>query len=537
MSTDQITNEIKGSSENKDNSEANAREYRSTRLVCAKLYSGGLFEARRISKRLKRSPFKGKSPEFEFNIDLVNKHAKAACRYHLVLIIIPIILSLLGLLAMFRFQDPVLSSMFSVPAIFILALKPSYDMHIALNNFSRKAFNPYYNLSRAAIKENKEKSKDIEEIQNKSDYMGQNVIVFEDYFPFLGAGYRIRGRNFIINLSELYPDIPDKQNNPASQPEDALSEKDSQLLKALYKAVREGVKNKRLPNTSVSCFLLADGDEIYKHKFLFHENTGDPIAYLKPDTLFPEGHKDILKDYRAYISIRFHDRVRSILLSAFVRFSKVGKEIFAEYSFYLLPPVNEDIYDIDKYPINKSAFTLKPFFYAFFFSTAYILLAPSLIVPVALLSYTVLTIIRLYRNKESDIDERALRCGQIRRGELYNYGLKKTFREEIALTDCKKYFDAQDLNMIQNSIEKSILNSVADVLDARGLDSSLLRKNMIPQVDQNTMTFSGKINLEKSELENEIQISGQKMVRIFYKIYSYFIKSKLWRNIFKYREN
>ena len=64
--------------------------------------------------------------------------------------------------------------------------------------------------------------------------------------------------------------------------------------------------------------------------------------------------------------------------------------------------------------------------------------------------------------------------------------------------------------MMQSSIEKSILNSVADLLDAKGLDSSFLRKNMIPQVNQNIMMFNGDINAEQVAIGEGAQASSQK---------------------------
>jgi len=56
------------------------KEYRSTRLVCVKLYEGGLSSAYEILNSIKKLPFKGESPELELNIDLVTKHAETAYR-------------------------------------------------------------------------------------------------------------------------------------------------------------------------------------------------------------------------------------------------------------------------------------------------------------------------------------------------------------------------------------------------------------------------------------------------------------------------
>lgn len=378
-----------------DESALDAKEYHSTRLVCAKLYEGGLFSSYDILNSIKKSPFKGKSPEFELNINLVNKHVKTAYRYHLTLALTALILSFLGLIS---YNNTILSCMFSIPAICILLLKPVYDKHIALNHFSRKSFNPYYNLSSTSIQDNKIKS---------DNDMGQNVIVFGGYSPFLGAGHRIKSRNFIIDLSKLQNGQADEQNNS-----DTLSIED------LYTAVNHEIESKKLPNVSLNYLLFADGKEIDRVDFLLPTKLGKPIENLDLDTLFSKGNKDIFKDYRAYINIRYHDKTRSTLLSAFLRFSEVGKEIFTEYSFYFLPPVDEDIFDIDKMPINKSVFGLKIGFTTLCFIGAYITLVPYIIPSLVLFAFTVRPIIKLLRYKIDEIDIKVFFERKIKEGNV-----------------------------------------------------------------------------------------------------------------------
>ena len=470
-----------------DVSAQEAKEYRSTRLVCAKLYQGGLFTSYEILNSIKRSPFKSKSPEFELDLDLITKHARTAYRYHLVLALTAILLSFLGFIS---YNNTILSCIFSIPAICILLLKPVYDKYIALNNFSRKSFNPNYNLSNT-----------IQDNNTKSDNnIGQNVIVFGGYSPFLGAGHKLKSRNFIIDLSRSQKNQADEQNNS-----DTLSVED------LYTAVNREIKNKELPNVSLNYLLFADGKEIDKIDFLLPTKLGAPVENLDFGTLFSKGHKEIFKDYRAYINIRYHDKIRSTLLSTFLRFSEVGTEIFTEYSFYFLPPVDENIFDIDKVPINKIVFDFKVGLLTLFSIGAYITLVPYIIPSVVLFAIAVSPILKLLRYKFDEIDIKLFFERKIRRGERHNYGLDKTFRENIADTNYKNYFNSQDVMMMQGSIEKSILNSIADLLDAKGLDSSFLRKNMIPQVNQNIMMFNGDINAEQVAIGEGSQASGQRV--------------------------
>jgi len=76
----------------------------------------------------------------------------------------------------------------------------------------------------------------------------------------------------------------------------------------------------------------------------------------------------------------------------------------------------------------------------------------------------------------------------------HNYGTMKTFRETIANPNYKSYFSAQDVTMAIGSIEKSIIKSIADLLDEKGIDSSFLRNEMTSIINYGIMQSGGTIN-------------------------------------------
>ena len=51
--------------------------------------------------------------------------------------------------------------------------------------------------------------------------------------------------------------------------------------------------------------------------------------------------------------------------------------------------------------------------------------------------------------------------------------------------------------MIRYSIEQTIIYSVADLLDSKGIDSSLLRKDMVAYINQGIMMFGGKLEADQ----------------------------------------
>lgn len=81
----------------------------------------------------------------------------------------------------------------------------------------------------------------------------------------------------------------------------------------------------------------------------------------------------------------------------------------------------------------------------------------------------------------------------------------RTFREAIASPDYKNYFSAQDIILIQNTLENAIVDSVADLLEAKGIDTSFIRSEMISFINKGIMQFGGK-------MENTQVISGEKNI-------------------------
>lgn len=191
--------------------------------------------------------------------------------------------------------------------------------------------------------------------------------------------------------------------------------------------------------------------------------------------------------------------MRATLFSAFLRFSKVGKEIFTECSFYVLPPIDEDKYNIDKLPLYDELFSLKMgIITAAFAILSFIMMVSSLaFIPFSVLPFVTFGPLLIIANgwyKRYKIDKTLKK--KIKKGEPHNYGNLQTFREVIASPNYKNYFGAQDIIMIQNSIEQTIIHSIADLLDTKGIDSSFLREDLLTFVNQGIMMYGGELKAE-----------------------------------------
>jgi len=457
-----------------------ANEYRSTRLVCAKLYEGGLLSCYLIINSIKKRPFFGRSPEFELNMDLIARHAEKAFQYHLNYALAEVGLALLALV--FSYINTIFSGLFVAAGIILICWKSLYqNRNIALNNFSNKLFNPAYNLDGLLAQYNL--------VETNFD-IKQNVITFGGYLPFLGAGIRAWNWNFLIDTSK-----------PAKKPGDQVDSPEELTIEELYNETIKGIRKKDLPNISCEYILFADGNEIEKSELLLPKRVGEPVDNLDPEVLVNEGHKNIYNDWRTYICLKYHDKIRSTLFSTFLRFSRVGKDIFAECSFYILTPINENKYNIDKLARFDDLRIIKIAGMTILYLVVAMILMSSRIFswapPLILLFIAAYPLFMIYMDRLKDfLGNRQLRK-KIERGEPHNYGRYSSFREMIASPNYKNYFSAQDIIMIRYSIEQTIIYSVADLLDSKGIDSSLLRKDMVAYINQGIMMFGGKLEADQ----------------------------------------
>ena len=527
--------------------DTNKKDPRSTRLVCAKLYEGGLLSSYEIFSNIKRRPCKGKSPEFELDIDNITQHAEAAFTHHIQYTLIAILLSFLALIS-----GSTRSIIFAIPAICLLSIKRVWDRDIALKHFSKGSYDSKYNLNKSSDESNiikgllkpfcnwMTKNNIISEEGKQKD---QNVVIFGDYFPFLGAGKRTRNWNFVTDLSKpkkSLDSLVESQNNQEK------GNKTSELsLRELYEAVYKRINAKNLPNLSYKFILFADGNKEDEVNFLLKDKL-KPCAYdeklqaltdqlvneskesAQPENIesfFEICEEGIFKDYRTYLNISHHDKNRSTLLSTFLRFSKIENELFAECSFYVLTPIDENIYNIDKLPRSSNFFISSTLItagliivYILFSKLPYIGSLSTIISALVLLIFSVRPLVEILalRAKETEYN---FDIEEVMRGEPHNYGLLQTFRETISSSDYKNYFGAQDIILIQNTIENAIIDSVADLLDAKGIDTSFIRSEMVSFINKGIMQFGGKMENSQVAFGDGIKVA-QKMQQFTQKVFS-----------------
>ncbi len=487
-----------------------------TRIICAKLYQGGLSSANSILNDIIKRPLVGKSPEYGIDIDLIEVEARKAVKYHLQYHILSAIFMFMGIISL-SLYDKTLSWLATFSAIALITWKMLYlNRAEAVKKFSKlsyksKIFSKYHSL-------------DYE--SNRQD--DQNVVIFGGYYPFLGAGTRTGYWDFVIDTSK-----PSKTLTLESLEPIEIS------IKELYEDASKKLSSIGLPNVYDRWILFADGNELEKkflrprkpddpidftdldsavffspeHKNYLEQVVGEPIENLGPQELFSDGHGDLSNEYRAYYTIRYFDKARGTLFSTFLRFSRVGKKIFAECSFYFLPPIDENRYDIDKIPLFDELFIYRRGLMTVAVVLALIILSQmdSMIYFLTILIFSLsifLPIISFINGPYAKygikkwLKQNAQFVWHVlqlfyERGTPINYGNLATFREIAASPTHKNYYNSQDTLLIKNSIEKTIVDSIAELLDSKNIDSCFLREGLQSVVNQGVIMYGGNLEAEQ----------------------------------------
>ena len=121
----------------------------------------------------------------------------------------------------------------------------------------------------------------------------------------------------------------------------------------------------------------------------------------------------------------------------------MGKDIFAECSFYVLPPINENKYNIDRLAlyddwrnIKTGLITIALVVVALMMMSSYEL---SWLPPFILLILTLFPLFIVFRGRFQEFLANRELKKKIERGEPHNYGAISTFREAIASPNYKNW--------------------------------------------------------------------------------------------------
>jgi hypothetical protein len=300
----------------------------------------------------------------------------------------------------------------------------------------------------------------------------QNLVVYKDFFPFLGAGVSLGGWSFIVDISK-----------PSERPGFSGDPTKFQI-KELYQVIDEDLLGLNLSGLVTKDFFFVNGREIRDDKEILPDIYGRPVKELPSNRA---GKYMIESDSRIrhYRWIRVHDWDQELVMSYFLRCTIRGKNMFVEINRCLLTPIRDKYRGIDALPPPDGRRTLG-------------LLLTSLVIGPIL---AVLSPLILFGRLNEALSEtlggkERYRRRAIREDILFDYGAGQGFRQAFSSGLFAHFFQKADGDFYVKVLEKVVLDSIIMFLDDRHVDTSDLRERQTLIMNSGIIVHGGDVTAE-----------------------------------------
>jgi hypothetical protein len=296
------------------------------------------------------------------------------------------------------------------------------------------------------------------------------VFVYGAFLCFLGSGFDLGGWSFTVKLEQSKLDLEE------SAPE-------SFEIHELYEALRSGFERLTIDGLLVSDRLFVDGRSIREDRRFLPRILSRPVTNVDPEVVnFFQAHPG--KTVRHYLCLEIWDWNGELVLSNFIRLQKSNSKLFVEASSFLLPPLKQEYYDLDKYAPTRMV--RKTF--QWFVQSA--ILAP------LLMPFAVLTTWRTLSRPMSLMFEHRRHSKEVMDNPLHNYGAVQSIRELGTNNSWRVYFQKLDKEMHSKVIQQQMLDVLISFLDDHGIDTSEIKDRGTQILNNGVIVSGGMISAE-----------------------------------------
>lgn len=312
------------------------------------------------------------------------------------------------------------------------------------------------------------KAREWDALPNKD----QNLFVYRDFTPFLGAGTNLGGWSFTVDLSK-----PAETLSGTGSPEIFQMEE-------LYANLSAGIKETGLEDVNIKDAYFVRGNEIGNDREIL------PHAYSRPiQRLETEPAKALITrsnpHLRHYKWITVHDWGQELVTSYFIRCSKQGNNMFVEINRYVLTPIAEQYRGVDALTSMGARHVIGYLILAAIAGPLYAAVSPLLMLG------------RLQEAVKDLFDaEEKQRRKNIDDNPQYNFGTAQSFREVVSSGHFMHYFQKADGDFYLKVLERTLLDRIIAFLDAHQIDTSDLRERQMMILNSGIIVHGGDVNAE-----------------------------------------
>ncbi len=304
-----------------------------------------------------------------------------------------------------------------------------------------------------------------------SSTQNNNAVVYSGYSPFVGMGSNLNAWSFAIDTSK------GKTEHGAQ-----LSPSVFQVSE-LYRQLQQDVTNLGIKGLKIEDKIFVNGQDIRDDKRFLANPYARPYTQVDP-RLVGEISEHPTQDIRHYQCIQITSWSGELILSIFLRFSKAGKNLFVEANYSLLKPVHEAYRRIDNV---EASFTLRKF----------LEVAGKALLPAVFL--WIFSPFILWGRIMSAWDrtiKKSRKHREISENPAFDYGAVSSLREAASSRNYHRHFQYLDKEMYVKIIEKQILESIIEFLDAKNIDITDLRERQEVILNHGVIVSGGQFKAE-----------------------------------------
>jgi hypothetical protein len=319
------------------------------------------------------------------------------------------------------------------------------------------------------------KKHDFSKIKHKlkkaDDAQYSNVIIYNNFLPFIGFGLNLDRWSFAIDIN--------KKKELNSQLYPCAFE-----AKELYLFVSDQVYELNIKSLKIEDKLFVDGKSSYEleNLHLLPSQFNRPLSNIKDKIVnyYIDNHNDNIRYYKCF-HVTLWDG--ALILSIFLKFTKIKQNLYVEFNNYLLTPLKEEycktvdsIKELSR--LKKISEIAGKTTFKFLF----------LLIISPLIFFT--KVFSLFTSKEDS------QTKELIRKKLFNYGASTSLREKISASEYQRYFQLADQDMYTKIVQRRILDAITEFLDEKGIDTSDLNDRTTAILNNGVIVSGGSVNTE-----------------------------------------
>jgi hypothetical protein len=369
-----------------------------------------------------------------------------------------IVLSVVAYIGITAFALHTLSLLTAIAAVFVVA-SDIYTRRYRvvarrMNSKDFKADAPAYGRERPG-----QRAADARRIAHLAGHRDGNIVVYSGYAPFKGSGVEAPkwSWSFALNVTQA-----------ADGPSDAGPAEPFEATD-LHAHVVEAMTNLKLKGLTVADRFYASGRHIigWPELFFYPRQPGDPFPKLRyeiADVAALEDKPDEL--VRPYIDIKFAIWQSELILSVFVRFTRIADYLFVEATYLVLPPIKGSYYAINALNPRPTPHELFRLVLTSIARTPVLWLEA----PVRVAKWMARPIARARREQQV--------AQAIRENRKFDYGAIGSVRETGSEQEYAKFFQKMDMERVHKVIDRHLLTAIVRFLQERGVDTAELEQSI-----------------------------------------------------------